>query len=157
MTSLGDVIALWDEFGFRWSSDSFGSKVSLAMGSPCGTSSGLVVFPSPSFFSGSFIWLLQLLSLRCGFAFFYGFWLSLRSLYFLALGVHRSFPFFDPGSPFLALFCVSLRLVWLGVRRVLRLPFASLRSEVFVGLRFRRSGFWTLGCGSCPWPLWLRL
>ena len=66
---LSDVVALWDESEFRWSSDSFGSKVSLATGSPCGTSSGLVVFPSP-FFSGSFIWLLQRLSLPCGFAFF---------------------------------------------------------------------------------------
>ena len=79
------------------------------------------------------------------------------ALYFLALGVHGSFPHFDPGSSFLVLFCVSLRLAWLGVRWVLRLPFTSVDSEVFVGLRFCWSGFWTLGCGSCPWPLWLQL
>ena len=48
-TFLSDVVALWDKSGFRWSSDSFGSKVSLATGSPCGTSSGLLVFTSPSF------------------------------------------------------------------------------------------------------------
>ena len=77
---------------------------------------------------------------------------------FLALGVHGSFPLFDPGSPFLALFCVSLRLAWLGVRRVLLLPFASVRSEVFVSLRFCRSGFWTaipvLGLFGCGFGVW---
>ena len=35
--------------------------------------------------------------------------------------------------------------------------FASVWLEVFVVLRFRRSEFWALCCGSCPWPLWLRL
>ena len=45
--------------------------------------------------------------------------LSFVTLSFLALGDHGSFPLFDKGSPFLARFCVSLRLAWLGVHRVL--------------------------------------
>ena len=49
--------------------------------------------------------------------------LSFVALSFLALGDHGSFPLFDKGSPFLALFCVLLRLAWLGVRMVLLLPF----------------------------------
>ena len=80
--------------------------------------------------------------------------------FFFGSGCSGSFPLFDPGSPFLALFCVLLRLAWLGVRRVLRLPFASVRSEVFVGLRFRRSGFWTraavpvFGLFGCGFEVW---
>ena len=54
-----------------------------------------------------------------------------------------------------SVFCfILLGLVFTGCCDFL---FASARSEeVFVGLRFRRSGFWALCCGSCPWPLWLR-
>ena len=54
-----------------------------------------------------------------------------------------------------SVFClILLGLVFTGCYDFL---VASVRSEVFVGLRFCRSGFWTLCCGSCPWPLWLRL
>ena len=51
----------------------------------------------------------------------------------MALVDYGSFPLFDKGSPFLALFCVSLRLAWLGVRRVLRLPFRFCAIESLCG------------------------
>ena len=70
--SLSDMVALWAVSGFRFVLYSFGFKVSLATGSPFGTSSvwWRLRLLSPS---GSFICVLlrlRWLRLRCGFAFF---------------------------------------------------------------------------------------
>ena len=76
--SFSDVVALWAVSGFRFVLYSFGSKVSLATGSPFGMSSvwwRLRLLPP----SGSFICVLlrlRWLSLHRGFAFFEFSWLS---------------------------------------------------------------------------------
>ena len=68
-------------------------------------------------------------------------WLELRSTFWLWVVTGPSLSSIQARYSLLS--CVSLRLAWLAVCRVLRLSFASVRSKVFVGRWFRRSGFWT--------------